>query len=150
MAKWILIFSLVAAGIILVYFGKDLVTGEPHHQTAVPPSANVITITDSFKDGLHRYTGEIQLPHSCYSIAVDARRDALNPHKVLLTLMTRDGMTDMSLCFKIPTRYPFETVVEAPLDTTPTLFIDDKETPTRVVETPWQNPKGTILNLENI
>ena len=100
----------------------------------------------SFRDGVHRYAGEFPLPNSCYSIAVHARYNIKDPSRVILALMTRDGMTDTPFCLKISTRYKFETLVEAPVDVIPTLLIDEMETPIRVRETSWPNPKKTILN----
>ncbi|MDO8521059.1 MAG: hypothetical protein Q7S52_03005 [bacterium] len=152
MTKWIILISFVVAGIVLGYSYKNLGWdfGNPQGPISVPATESV-GIVHSFKDGIHRYAGEIRLPHSCYSVAVDARRDIRNPAKVLVTLMTRDDMTgDLRFCLKIPTRYPFETIAEAPEDAPLTLTIDGKETPTRIIETPWHDPRGTILNLENI
>ncbi len=149
MAKVIIIVSLIAAGLIFIYFQKDLALGLRNLDTPVTPSAQTILIRHSFKDGIHLYAGEIQLPHSCYGIAVDARRDAERPSIVNVTVTTRDGMTDdLRLCIKLPTKYPFETIGEAPIDAGLRLLVDGKEVPTRVLETPWHDPRGTILNLE--
>ena len=152
MAKFIVILSLIVAATVLFYFQNDLRAGLKNLDTPITPSAETVSIRHSFKDGIHLYAGAIRLPHSCYGVTVDARRDPENPSKVLVTLQTRDGMTDddLRLCFKLPTSYPFETLADAPLGAELVLLVDDKEIPTRILETPWHDPRGTILNLEKI
>lgn len=151
MGKLIILIALATAGIILVYFKSDLEMGLRNLETPIAPTEESIVIMHSFKDGIHLYRGEIRLPHSCYGVAVDARRDSEYPSRVIVALMTRDGMTDdLRMCLKIPTRYPFETIAEAPESATLILRIDGKEVPTRIIEAPWRSPKRSVTNLETI
>lgn len=151
MAKIMVIVSLVVAGFIVFYFQQDIKRGLENLETPITPAAETILIRHSFKDGIHLYAGEIALPHSCFGIAVSAERDVGDPSRVIVEIATRDGMTDdLRLCIKLPTKYPFETIAEAPEGAGLKLLVDGKELAVRLQETPWHDPRGTILNLEKI
>ena len=151
MAKWVIVLSLIGGLVILFFFQKELKTTAVDQSVTAISSPDTVTMVHGFKDGIHRYAGEITLPHSCFSTAIDARRDPKRPLRVVLTILTVDQITGgLNFCFKLPTKYPFETIVEAPTDVTPTLSVDGKEFPVRIIEAPWHDTRGTILNLENI
>jgi|SRR3989338_4756538 len=147
MIKWITIVAFVFSGLILWFLFQGLSLNPP---TSAPPSSNTITIMHAYKDGVHRYIGALRLPHSCYDqLDPLVSSNAKMPNSVILSLTTRDKMLDPRLCFQITTTYPFEAITDAPEDAKMILRVNGESVPVNLVETAWQDPRGTILNLEN-
>ncbi len=139
---------LIISGGILGYMYVQLGQGDGGATATAAPIADskAIRIFDGFNDGVHRYDGQIRLPHSCYSVVVSIKPDTENSGTVIISLVATDKMLDLTLCAQIPTAYPFEDVYDAPVDTPIRLMLNGKELPVRVVKTNWVNPKGDILN----
>lgn len=149
MTKWIVFFALIVSGSILGYMFYSLQQNSIEAEGPAPSvSIGAIRIVDGFKDGIHRLSGTVKLPHSCYSVKTDSIVDANDASKVILTLTSRDNMLDQSVCAKIRTRYPFETIIEAQKDITIRLVLDGAEFPVVVAQTDWQNPSGSIINTD--
>ena len=138
----------ITSGGILGYMYLQLEQSSSGAATSIAPVATskAVRIFDGFNDGVHRYDGQIRLPHSCYSVAISIKPDIENPGTVIINLVTTDNMLDLTLCAQLPTAYPFEEVYDAPLDTAVRLMLNGKELPVRVVKTSWVNPKGYIMN----
>ncbi len=142
---------LIISGGILGYMYVQLQQSDSSVATTTPPIANSksVRIFDGFNDGVHRYDGQIRLPHSCYSVGISMKPDTDNPATAIISLVATDKMLDLSLCAQIPTTYPFEEVYDAPADTAVRLMLNGKELPVHVVKTTWVNPKGDILNAKD-
>ncbi len=149
MTKWIIIVSGIVTAIVLGFFYWELTQMEPSSSTVATPSSNAITLTHAFKDGVHRYDGELRLPHSCYAVATDIAHNLNNLNNLVLTITTTDNLLEKNFCLHISTSYPFEVITDAPQNVTLTLKVNGVEIPVKLIETAWQAPRGTILNLEN-
>ncbi len=151
MLKWMLLIVFIISGGILGYMYVQLEQTDSSVATSTALIANskAARIFDGFNDGVHRYDGQIRLPHSCYSVAMSIKPDTENPGTVIISLTTTDKMLDLSLCVQLPTVYPFEEVYDAPADTVIRLMLNGREVPVHMVKTNWVSPKGNILNSTN-
>ncbi len=147
-----LLIVLIISGGILGYMYVQLEQGDNSVATSTAPIAErkSVRIFDGYNDGVHRYDGQIRLPHSCYSVSISIKPDPEDAHTAIITLVTKDNMLDLTLCVQIPTAYPFEEVYDAPADTAIRLMLNGKELPVHVIKTNWVSPKGNILNSTNI
>ncbi len=147
MMKWIVIFAVLISGGILgyMYYQLELVPASTEN-IPPPPVTNSIRIYDAFNDGVHRYDGQIRLPHSCFSLKINIAPDPKDSRIAVIALVTKDNMLDLKLCAQITTSYPFEEVYDAPGDTAVRLTLNGEELPVRLVKTAWQNPKGAVVN----
>jgi hypothetical protein len=147
MSKWIALFVLIISGSILGYFYYELENVTSDTPVIIPVvNTHALRVYHSFNSGEHRYAGEIKLPHSCYELKVT--EIASDPHdhtKYTITLTSIDRMLDVRLCVKIPTRYGFDVLITAPEGIHTSLVVDGAETPMRLIETDWQNPKGNSI-----
>src|SRR3989344_645173 len=143
MTKWIILTVVIISGSIFGYF---LLLAKPNTTTPLRPESSVVTIRHSFKDGEHRYTGGIWLPHSCFAVTADIAHIPNDPTALLLTLATKDHLLDQLLCFQFSAPYQFEAYTEALEQSTLKLKVDGKDTPVNLVETMWQSGKGTLIN----
>jgi hypothetical protein len=146
MAKWIILLSLLIGGFGLWYGFQHLEKSAP---TTSTPTSNTVTLIHAFKDGVHRFSGVLALPHSCYAVDTNASLRGANPSILTLIVTAKDQMLDQKICLQIPTSYPFEIVTDAPKDVQTVLRVNDIKIPVTLIEVEWQNPRGTILNLEN-
>lgn len=144
MTKWLLIITLLITAVV---FG--LLYVEVHHEAAIQGGAasttalakNVISVVHSYKDGVHRYAGQLRLAHSCYTVTTDTQDEPANKlEHVNLTVI--DNMARQGFCAQIVTRYPFSVIFDAPQDTAVELDVNGEVRPTKVYETEWQNPTG--------
>jgi hypothetical protein len=147
MGKWIALFVLIISTSILGYLYVELETVTSETPPLVPQlSTRALRVFHSFDSGEHRYIGEIKLPHSCYELNVsEIASDPRDPTVFTITLTSIDRMLDTRLCVKIPTRYGFDVLITAPEKITTSLVVDGAETPMRLIETAWQNPKGKAI-----
>ncbi len=146
MSKWIALIVIIIAGSILGYLYIDLKNLELNPtELPVVEVPNTVRIVHSFSDGIHRYTGSIKLPHSCFSINTEIERDPKINGDIVLSITTKNNITEQSFCSQIPTRYQFETIIEAPEESHLVLRVDDIPRPTKIIETQWTNPTGTII-----
>jgi hypothetical protein len=148
MFKWIIISALIIAGGILGYIRYSFMN-TPSVVAPVEASPRVLNVVHSFKDGVHRYAGEVKLPHSCYALSAETAVDPADPSVELIVLVSTDKMLDQSVCAKFPTRYPFEVVADAPENMTAKLTLDGVELPIKLIETPWQSSTGSYINPVN-
>lgn len=147
MTKWIILLAFILSGSILGFMYIQVNKTPTSDSTAdAVQDLNAVRVVDGYKDGFHRLSGMIKLPHSCYSLKTDAtvRFDALDD--VTITIVTKDNILDQAVCANIVTRYPFQTIVEAPKTITLHLVVDGVEVPTIVSHVDWQNPTGDVVN----
>lgn len=147
MTKWLFLVVLVISGGIMTFLYVDLQRMEQNIDALPKPDApNTIRVVHAFKDGIHRYSGQIKLPHSCFSVHTDALRDSVSaPLELILAITTKDNLLEQAICSQITTRYPFEVIAEAPENVVATLRINDEERPIRIVETTWQSTGGATM-----
>lgn len=147
MIKWIALIVLIISGSILGYLYVELDKVRSGAIEAPPVELeNTIHIVHSYKDGIHRYAGQIKLPHSCYSVVSEAIISRDDPSKINITITTKDNLLSEKICSSIRTRYPFEVIADAPQDMKTTLTIDGISQPIKITETDWQDSQGTQYN----
>lgn len=147
MTKWIVIIVLVISGSILGYVYIQLNNVESGTSIPVPVEPeNTIHIVHSYKDGIHRFAGQIKLPHSCYTVTADAVIPLDDTSKMNIALTTKDNLLSEKICSSIRTRYPFEVITDAQQNITTTLTIDGALQPIKITETNWQDSQGTQYN----
>ena len=114
MGKWIALSFIILSGSVLAYLYIELQTTQLDTEVIAPPqSVHAIRVTHSFKDGIHRFVGEVKLPHSCYELTLDENPShQKDPKKFTIILTSTDRMLDQRLCAKISTRYPFEAIID--------------------------------------
>lgn len=106
---------------------------------------STVIVTHSYNSGIHRYTGYIKLPHSCYDLRLDENGgDPYDRSKYVIILHSSDRMLEQRLCGKIVTRYPFQLVVDGPEDMKVTLKLNGVEMPIELKETSWVELRGNI------
>lgn len=129
--------------LVLGYFYWELTILQQQAPNVLPLPENAVVLMHSFKDGTHRYAGEITLEHSCYSVTAEMLTDPIDPSNLAISIKTVDNLLNERLCVHIPTRYPFTVTVNAPLKVVVALRINGVETPTAFVETKWQDAPTT-------
>ena len=146
--KWVIAFAIVISVGIMGYFYVGLM-----QDTKVPPVAvstattsRSIAIYHAFKDGEHRFSGQIKLPHSCFALDAGAVHDPKNASIVIIDLKVKDKMLDQAICAQIPTNYPFQVIADGPLDTVIRANLNGEELGVRLTETEWQSSVGTYIN----
>ena len=146
MIKWLILIVLVLSGSILAFLYIDLQRMESD-PTLLPPIevTNSVRVFHSYKDDIHRFTGQIKLPHSCFTLETTAVQDHKILNEVKLELRTKDNILDQKFCSQFATRYPFEIIADAPKDITTTLTVDGVNRPIKMIETDWQSPVGTTV-----
>lgn len=148
MAKWVTLLTLLVFAVIIgfLYFGVS----NNHAQTLLHTSSSskheVTKVLHQYKDGFHRYTGDLKLPHSCYLLSQTSEFDKDDTQHVLLKITATDVSSTQQSCANIPTRYPLDIVVESSQELTPTLFVNNEEYPIVSENKDWSNPTGTIVN----
>ena len=143
----VLVVFIISGGILgYMYTQLEQSDGSVATSTAPIADSKAVRIFDGYNDGVHRYDGQIRLPHSCYSVAISIKPDSEFPGTVIIYLVTTDKMLDLTLCAQLPTVYPFEEVYDAPADTAVRLMLNGRELPIHVIKTNWVNPRGNILN----
>ena len=147
MIKWILTIVILISSAILGYMYVELEQISSTPEIIPIPTTNTVRIVDAYSDGVHRFTGQVRLGHSCYSLDTAVHADPKDPNVVIITLTSKDKMLDQKLCAQIPTAYPFEEVFEGPSTMTARLVLDEKELPVRLIKTAWQSPGGDVTNL---
>lgn len=111
---------------------------------------STVTVTHSYDSGVHRFTGEIKLPHSCYDLRLDENgADPYDPSKFTIILKSSDLMLEQRLCAKIMTRYPFQLVADGPEHMEVTLTLNGTKLPMQLKETSWVQLKGNIITSPN-
>lgn len=145
MVKWIILTALIISGGVLGYLYIQLEKGNLNSILPLPPQTHSVQVFDGYNDGVHRYDGEIRLPHSCYTVDISAAPDRKFANTVHIALVAKDKMLDYSLCAQIPTAYPFEEVFDGPEDMSVRLTLNGNDVPVHVEKTTWVNPKGNTV-----
>ena len=147
MMKWIALIVIIISGSILAYLYMELDKVRSGEISApIAELENTIHIVHSYKDGIHRYAGQIKLPHSCYSVDAEAVIPLNDPSIINITLRTKDNLLSEKICSSIRTRYPFEVIADAPANAIVSLTLDGTVQPIKIVETNWQDSRGTQYN----
>lgn len=142
MGKWLALIVLLLSSVVLGFLYLEAQNTSVDFQA---PDPKAVRVVHSFQDGVHRYSGGITLPHSCYDVNLDEAPQESTTHHIL-KLTAIDRMLDQRLCAKIPTRYPFETVIDAPENITTSMMVNNIPVPIILIESGWVNPKGTLVN----
>lgn len=145
MIKWILIVvSVISAGVMCyVYVSLEAMQ---HNPVTIPKPLPPTRVYHAFSAGVHRYSGEIRLPHSCYTITAETKKTEEDPPRIRIDIKTTNNILDQKVCLQIETGYQFEVIADANEDTPFYLTVDRRERPIRVVEVDWESPKATLVN----
>lgn len=147
MLKWIIAIAFVITAVILGVLYVEIKKME-QDPDLIPISAQKkdrVPLVHAYVDGIHRYVGELKLPHSCFSVSTEVLRDPKDPLLAHIRVTTKDNMLEERICSRFTTGYAFETLIDAPEELTIVLFVDDKETRYIEQRSTWQSPKGTII-----
>ena len=149
--KWVIAFAIVISVGIMGYFYVGLMkdTSAPPVAVSTATTSRSILIYHAFKDGEHRFIGQIPLQHSCYSLDAEAVHDRKDPNIVVITLKATDKMLDQPICAKIRTPYPFQVLAEGPQDIDIRAAFNGEEVAVKLMETEWQSSAGTYINPVN-
>lgn len=146
MYKWLFLSVLLISGGILWVLYSNIYKLDKTPGEEPVTSSSIVHVTHAFKDEIHRFSGEIKLPHSCYATRVEVVPDVTSKNAYIISIVTTDRMLEQSICLKIPTRYPFMVLAEAPEDISFTLMVDNKLTEMRVTNVDWVSSSETILD----
>jgi hypothetical protein len=146
--KWIISIAIVVSVGVMAYFYVMLEknAGDQSVVVQTATSSRSISIIHAYKDGEHRFVGQIKLPHSCYSLTSDASHDPKDPSSITVRLTSVDKMLDQTLCAKIPTNYPYQVVTDGPEKIEVHATLNDEDLGVRLTETDWQSSAGTYIN----
>lgn len=110
-----------AAAIIAVVVFIGFVLSVPHtkelptEKLASDAQTNVpeITLSDSFRKGVHSFTGSVLAPDACTQVQVAAslEGDASSSQRILIALAMPEAS---GVCLQVPTRVPFNATLAAP------------------------------------
>lgn len=146
--KWVIAFTIVIAAGIMGYFYVGLMkdTAKPTVAVSNATSTRSIPMYHAFKDGEHRFSGQIPLPHSCYILDAEAIHDPKNHNIVTIALKTQDKMLDQAICAQIKTNYPFQVLAEGPQDIDIRASFNGEDIGVKLTDTEWQSTAGTYIN----
>jgi hypothetical protein len=149
--KWVIAFTIVISAGIMGFIYVNLSKNAPPQQVAVSTATSTrsLSMYHAFKDGEHRFSGQVKLPHSCYALDAQALHDKKNPNIVTINLIAADKMLDQALCAKIPTNYPFQILAEGPEDIEVRAEFNGEELGVKMTDTEWQSSVGTYINPVN-
>ncbi len=143
--------------VIFSTLGLWFIFGQLENNVGAPLSlgmqgTSTVVVTHSYDSGIHRFTGDIKLAHSCYDLRLNENGgDPYDRSKFAIILNSSDRMLEQRLCAKIATRYPFQLVVDGPEDMKVTLTLNGVEMPIEIKETQWVELRGNITtNPKNI
>ena len=147
MTKWLLITSLILTLFIFGFFYLR-VSNIATPQTATTTTSatdDEVNLLHSFKDNVHRYSGQLKLPHSCYTVTTEAQRDPSRNDHYNIMIHVVDNLAQQGFCSKIATRYPFEVLIDAFEGISLTLEVNGKEIPVHITESEWNTPNGSYI-----
>lgn len=144
MLKWVLLISAIIGGSVLFVFISEIKNPDflpiDLKITKPAPKSDVLNIVHQYKDGVHRFSGSIVLPHSCYVISRSAFVAPDDQNTALLEFATEDISRRSTACALIPTSYGFDMIVDKWGDLKPRVFIDNKEQPITEEKRMWTYP----------
>lgn len=152
MIKFIIAGVLIVSSLGLWFIFAQLEKKEGAPLSLGMQGTSTVIVTHSYDTGIHRFTGDIKLPHSCYDLRLDENgADPYDPTKFVIKLHSSDLMLEQRLCAKIATRYPFQMVVDGPENMKVRLTLNGMEMPMELKETAWVELRGNITtNPKNI
>jgi hypothetical protein len=148
MMKWIIVIASILTGIILVFLYKniDKMLADPG---TIPETVQVddkrIFLIHAYQDEVHRYGGELRLPHSCFAISTNVITDAKEKNTAKAFVTTEDRMLDTKICAQIPSKYQFEFQVDAPENLSLKLYVNDEEREFTERRVQWNSASGTFI-----
>lgn len=149
--KWVIALTIVITAGIMGYFYVGLMKDSAKPVVAVSnaTSTRSVPMYHAFKDGEHRFSGQIKLPHSCFALDAEAVHDTKNSKIVIIELKTKDKMLDQAMCAQIPTNYPFQVLAEGPEDIDIRASFNGEDIGVQLTNTEWQSSSGTYINPVN-
>ena len=136
----ILLFILLAlGGALWTYFiyGPKNISLSSREGTVASQLEGQIPIIHAYNDGIHRFTGTIRLPHSCYALHASTTYvpgNTESPGAIEVALITTDLETGERTCFSIPTSYAFDVAEEGLRDATLRVTVNGEPTLFRLTE----------------
>lgn len=129
---------LFAAALFALFYA---VTTQDARDGIIPPPPRAVpeavTIFAQYQDGIHRFTGEIPLPHSCYLLTRSVEARSSNPKVAVINIRTEDKSAILDTCSHITTRYPFDVTYAGEANVTPIIEVDGTAIPVKVVRREW-------------
>lgn len=149
--KWVIALTIVITAGIMGYFYVGLMkdSAKPIVAVSNATSTRSVPMYHAFKDGEHRFSGQIKLPHSCFALDAEAVHDTKNSKIVIIELKTKDKMLDQAMCAQIPTNYPFQVLAEGPEDIDIRASFNGEDIGVQLTNTEWQSSSGTYINPVN-
>lgn len=151
MTKWLIIITLAATLGIFGFLYTQSTHQTPTTDTTQTPNGNEIAVVHSFKDGVHQYSGQFKLAHSCYAVTTETQSEQGNPKNQRIIVTVVDNMAHEGFCSQLVTRYPFNVILDAPEDVNTILEVNGSPVPMKIYETGWHNPTagGYITPINN-
>jgi hypothetical protein len=141
--KKIVIGILVALALVLVGYGfyrsmnPSLPDLTPPPEEQVPPTRDypeeIINAKHQYKNGVHTYGGEFELPTPCDTLSYDVVKDVANPSNVELNFKTVPSST---VCAQVLTPKSFKVSFEGPEKIALTVTRDGKSVKFNLFEVP--------------
>ena len=109
--------SAIIVAVILIVFALSVphtrdadVERPPQSQAELMPA---VTLSDTFKKGVHTISGSIEAPNACAVVNVSAALvgDAQGEESIAVSVSMQN---DSGICLQAPTRIPFQTALSAP------------------------------------
>jgi hypothetical protein len=111
----------VAATIIALFILLGFVFSVPHTRevaevfapNATTMSTPSVSLRDSFKKGVHSFTGSLEVPDACASVSAEAtlQGNASTTESILVAVTVSE---DDGVCLQVPTSISFSATLEAP------------------------------------
>ena len=123
--------TIIAAIVIIGFIASVPHTRDvPHEESPAPePVAPAVTLRDSFKKGLHSFTGSVMAPDACSMVTASSslEGDASTTELVVITLSIP---ADTGVCLQLPTELGFSTTIAAPSGTSVRVMVNGAEATT--------------------
>lgn len=133
----VVVLCLAVAGGLYFWTSKDGgVLGENAPEGVSPVPVNPIdlpqtqgegiTVEHSYVDGVHTYTGEINLPTPCHELSNSVEIKHTQPEQVSINFI---ATTRSEMCTQVVSREPFSVVLSASADAVVHMTLNGKELP---------------------
>lgn len=128
-----------------VYIGFNKTPVEvPVVATTTP--TETITVAHAYKDGEHRFIGQVKLPDSCYAFNAEAIHDQKRQNVIIIVLNASDKKINQSQCSQLPTFYPFQVLSDGAEDSIIEAKLNGEKINLNLKTTEWQSSTGTYFN----
>jgi hypothetical protein len=145
MTKAVIAFGLIFGAILFVLFFSVVSEMAKGDAQIAATRENTNTIFAQYQSGVHRFYGEIRLPHSCYLLTRKAIMDTKDPTVVYVDITTTDKSSESNSCSRVMTRYLFDVIQEGEENLNPKLRVDGVVLPSNVVRKSWGTGKEVII-----